>query len=105
MSVLFRDRVTIQRPTAGYSSTREPTLTWNDVATGVPGSIQPRSGSYRQREFGRPDGANFAGFVGPGVDVKVGDRVVRAAETYLVQFAAVQPDHIELDLQRVVDAG
>lgn len=102
MSALFRDKVTIQRASVAYSDTREATRTFGAIATNVPASIQPRSGSYRRREYGQPNASDFAGFVATTVDVRIGDRVVRGTDTFEVLFVAPEPTHLELDLGRVV---
>ena len=101
MSLLFRDTVSIERPTVAYSDTREATENLAAVATGIRGSVQPRSGSYRQREYGRPHEGAFVGYVPAGTDVREGDHLIRGSDRWRVTFVAPYPAHLELDLARI----
>lgn len=101
---LLRDRVDVYRPTPGAaSSTGTIKNSYAVLTSAVPASIQPRSGSFRQREFGNDRAADYRGFFWRTADVKEGDRIVHGLETYEVTFVAKQfgGHHFEVDLARV----
>jgi len=107
MISLLRDRVTIERATTSKSASGEVSQTsWPAVASNIPASVQPRSGSFRQREAGREQQSNYLAFFNAGVDVRVGDRVlvITTGIRYLVTFVANQYSghHLEVDLSQLV---
>ena len=100
------DLVSIERATTSASSTGEVQQSsepWPIAKSGVRASVQPRSGSFRQSEYGRAKAANYRGMFRPAEDVRVADRIKMADGTrYEVTFVAKYPEHIEADLALVV---
>jgi len=104
IDALLFDVVTIQRMTTSQSLSGEISATWPVLASGVRASIQNRSGSFRQHEYGKAKEANYRGFFKPGQDILVGDRVLMAdgVTTYEVTFMSPNPGYIEVDLAFLV---
>lgn len=99
---LLTDRVSILRANVTTNSIGERTESWAPVASSVPASIQPRSGNYRQREYGREVESTHVAFLGAGADLVAGDRLELSGTRYLVTFVAVHRNHhIEADLSQV----
>lgn len=99
---MLRDRVTILRPVIAKSDAGEETKTFEAVSSNVPFLVQPRSGSYRQKEFGREREAEFLGVAPRGTEIEEGWRVTRGSETYDVTFVAdLYAHHLELDLAKI----
>ena len=104
MQSMCRDRVSVERaPNPAGSASGAATRVFATHLTNVPFAIQPRTGSYRQREFGMEKESNFIGF-SPGVpDIRAGDRIVHGTTRYDVTFVANHAGHhIECDLALVV---
>lgn len=99
--MIFHHRVTIERGTETVSTSGEVSKSYATHLSGVRASIQPRSGSFRQREFGRDLATTHRGFF-EAIDIQEGDRVIHGGVTYLVTFVANQfGHHLEADLVRV----
>lgn len=104
MDEFLTDRCSIERGTEAVSSSGEVTKTYASHATNIPCSIQPRTTSYRQVEFGRDDAATHFAFFRSNQDVKVGDHVIFGGVRYLVTFVGSYTNlaqHKEADLRRV----
>lgn len=99
MNGLLRNRCRIERqPADVVSGAGEIVSSWETVAMDIPCLVQPRSGSYRQAEYGRPQHVTHRMFFGYTTDVRVGDRVVLGETRYLVTFIADQMGrHLEAD--------
>lgn len=97
------ETVTIQRapqPTSSDSGSAQRVYATH--LSNVPASIQARTGTYRQQEFGLARDAMFVGYF-KVIDLKVGDRVVHGSETYEAMFVANRHgNHLEVDLQKVI---
>jgi hypothetical protein len=102
--VIYPHRVAIERAdpvTSASGETLQPS-SWPVVASNVEAFIQPRSGSYRQMDFGTAHPSTHRGFF-EIVDLQTGDRVVHNGVRYLVTFVANQfGHHLEADLQQVL---
>jgi hypothetical protein len=108
MNHLLRDRVTVKRSNPSESSSGEVTLGawpdgWATVVSNLPAGVQPLSGSYRQKEYGRAKASTHRGYFLFNSDVQVGDRVIRDADVFEVTFIAPRcRHHIEVDLASVL---
>jgi hypothetical protein len=108
MQNLLRDRVNIERmatptPSASGDVTAPAAAAWTTIAGNIAAAIQPRSGNYRQREFGQGSNSNWRGFFQITQDIRVGDRVLFGTTRYQVTFLAPQAGHhIECDLAEIL---
>jgi hypothetical protein len=73
------------------------------VASDVPCRVEPRSGDYRQQEYGTTQAVTHRIFLGSKANVQVGDRVVLGDTRFLVTFIADQfGHHFEADASLVI---
>lgn len=100
--MLYDERVTVERaaqPAAGQSGSAERVYVAVASLTNIPFSLQARSGSYRQREYGMEREAQFAGYSPGTPDIRPGDRILHGTTRYDVMFVATRHGHhIECDL-------
>jgi hypothetical protein len=108
MNGLLRNVCLIERLDAEtVSGTGEPTTVWAIVDSNVPCRIEPRSGDYRQKEYGQQQQVTHLGFFGSLTDVHVGDHVILGDTRFLVTFIAERAgmgrvSHFEADLSLVI---
>jgi len=84
----------IERPTPLRADDGEVTLTWAEVASGVPCALQHRTALTRQTAAGLRRETTHVAHLPAGTDIRplseagLGDRLTVAGVTYLVTFVA-----------------
>jgi hypothetical protein len=108
MNGLLRNVCSIERlDTETVSATGEPTTAWAIVDSNIACRIEPRSGDYRQKEYGRRQQVTHTGFFGSLAEIQVGDHVILGDTRFLVTFIAERAgmgrvSHFEADLSLVI---